>query len=146
VIRKWRVSFEGYNKLTNEWSDSTWTCSHKVSKSPYICRPRKTTKLKTARGHMMPPLLHLSDNRLYRRCYSKQKRATNERTNEGVHVDRWKMLNEENCCKILNTSIWNLQMKSRNCVRDRICRSLCTWICEFIRQVSAPVWHHGQTD
>ena len=34
-----------------------------------------------------------------------------------------------------------------NCVRDRICLfSLCSEICEFMRQASVPVWHRDKTD
>jgi len=47
-----------------------------------------TKELKIARGHMMPPSLHLSDIRRkyfpYRRCRSKQKAVMNERANESV--------------------------------------------------------------
>jgi len=49
-----------------------------------------TRDLKTLRGHMMPPPLHLSDIRCkcfqYRRCHGKQKSTVDEQTNEGVSV------------------------------------------------------------
>ena len=53
---------------------------------------RNTRELKTTRGHMMPPPLHLShilcNCFLYRRCCNKQitlmKLAMHERTNQGV--------------------------------------------------------------
>ena len=47
-------------------------------------------------GHMMPPLLNLSNIRCksfsYGRCHGKQKDAVKERTNEGVYVGCWKIL------------------------------------------------------
>ena len=53
----------------------------------------KTRELQTARGHTMPPPLHLSDIRYkyfsYRRSYDKEKGAMNERTSE---VGCWKIL------------------------------------------------------
>ena len=60
----------------------------------------ETRELKTARCHIMPPPLHLSDIRCkcfpYWHCHGKQitllKGAMKERMNEGVCVDCWKIL------------------------------------------------------
>jgi len=76
----------------------------------YPKKALSTTELTTARCHMMPPPLHLSDIRCkcvahtMQRCHSKQKSVMNDRTTEGVYVGCWRIL-----CKSL--ILW---MKNNN--------------------------------
>ena len=97
-----------------------------------------TRELKGARGHMTPPPLHLSNIRCkcfpFRSCRDKQKSAMNERTNEGFCVGCWNILNNspmteknavnpQHICLKFVSEIFKLTW---NCVRDRICCSLCS--------------------
>jgi len=58
-------------------------------------RLEETRELKTSRGHMAPPPLHLSDIRCkcfpYRRCHGKQKTIVHGQTNEAVCDGCWKI-------------------------------------------------------